>query len=62
MGVRLPDPDRPKHLPRAGDSQGHSGTALQSWGGGGPSRVGIQGAYNLGVPCTHDSRDEAVKI
>jgi hypothetical protein len=31
---------------------------LQSWGGGGPSRVGVQGAYNLGVPCTHDSRDE----
>ena len=57
MGVRSQDPDRPKHLPRAGDGQGHSGTALQSWGRCGPSRVGVQRAYNLGVPHTHDSRD-----
>ena len=32
MSVRSPDPDRPKHLPQAGDSQGHCGTVLQSWG------------------------------
>ena len=35
----------------------HSGTALQSWGRGGPSSISVQGAYNLGVPCMHDSRD-----